>query len=201
MTMDCTTSRESLSARADGEVLAVAEVDLDTHVHGCAPCTAFAADLDLVRRAVMVAAVDDVPDQTAEILGRIPSAPGRSSARFQQALRLVGLIGALQVVLALGLLIGGEATAHATREVGIFEVGLGVGFLVVAFRPARVAGLLPVAAVVALLATVTSVGDLFGGTSSTLTETTHLLEVIGTGLLWFVHRHQGSDRLTAVPTS
>ena len=91
---------------------------------------------------------------------------------------MLALVGVVQLVLAApALLAVGALATHVTREVGIFEVALGIGFLVAARRPARAGGLLPVAAVVAGLITLTSMGDLLAGSTTLLRETSHLLEI------------------------
>ncbi len=105
---------------------------------------------------------------------------------------LLAFAGFAQLVLAgLSLATAGSLAGHATREVGIFELALAVGFLVVAWRPGRAGGLLPVAAVVALLATATSLADVAAGTTSLAQEVGHLLQLVGTGALWALDRRHG----------
>lgn len=189
----CDRWREAVSARVDGESLLVDDVALDAHLADCGACAAFAADVDGLARHVRVAPAEAVPDLTAPILAAVDTPQvARHRRRFGQLRGLLALVGALQLVLAVPALVGaGGLATHLSREVGIFEVALGVGFLLVAQRPARAAGLLPVAGVVALLVVATSLGDVAAGTTTVLRETTHLLEVAGTGLLLALHRLQG----------
>lgn len=202
MPSPCAPFRESLSAMADGEA---APVDVDAvrdHVDGCEPCTVFAAALPGLDRRFRLAPAEPVPDLTARILAAVPT-PGldRARARLTQLRAVLALTGAVQLLLLLPVLLAGDLFAgHATREAGIFQLALGVGFLVVAARPSRSGGLLPVAAVVAALATVTSIGDVVGGSASLLQETVHVLEVVGTGVLWWLHRHDGTATLRPVTT-
>lgn len=201
MSAACEPFRDALSAIADGEVAPVGEDVLQTHVRGCARCRRFAAASDDLARRLRVAPAEPVPDLTASILAAVDSPDvARSRARFAQLRGLLGLVGITQLLLAVPTLVAAGALAtHVTREVGVFEVALAIGFVVVARRPARAGGLLPVAAVVAALVTVTSLGDVVAGTTSLWQESTHLLEVAGTGLLWALDRRQGRATLDPVP--
>lgn len=197
----CTAWRDAVSARADGETLPVEASALDAHLDACGPCATFAADLDVVTRRVRVGPAEDVPDLTASILAAVDTPQvEHHRRRFDQLRGLLAFVGVLQLLLAVPALVGlGGLTSHLTREVGIFEVALGIGFLLVARRPARAGGLLPVAGVVALLVAVTSFGDVAAGTTTAVQETAHLLEVGGTGLLLALHRQQARGILRPVP--
>lgn len=190
MSPACAPYREALSARADGEAMPVAETALDAHLATCALCTAFAATSAELGRRIRVMPAEDVPNLTAAILGALPTVEhSRRQGRFRDLRVLLGAVGVLQLVLAVPLLLDPSALGtHAVREAGIFELALGVGFLVVARWPSRAAGLLPVAAVVAALVTVASLGDVVAGNATLVQETAHLLEVVGTGLLWALDR-------------
>lgn len=193
----CQPYREALSARADGEVAPIGHEDLAEHLAGCATCTAFAAATDDLDRQVRVTRAEPVPDLTASVLAAVDTpVVARARSRFAHLRLLLATAGTAQLALALPVLV---ATGHTSREIGIFELALGVGFLVVAWRPARAGGLLPVAAVVAALVTVASVGDVVTGATSIVQETAHLLEVVGTGLLWALDRHV--DRPSLRPTT
>ena len=189
----CQPYRDALSALQDGEVAPVGHEALQAHLDGCGTCTAFAAASDDLARRLRVVPAEPVPDVTASVLAAVDTpAVARARARFGQLRVLLAMVGVAQLVLAVGALLGaGHLAVHATREAGIFELALGVGFLVVAARPARASGLLPVAAVVAALATLTSLGDVAAGTTSLVQESAHVLELVGTGLLWGVDRHLG----------
>lgn len=197
MPATCEPYRDALSARADGEVAPVSEAALQSHLDACATCTTFAAAVDDLSRHTRVVPAEPVPDLTASILAAVDTPDrARRHARTTQLRGILAFVGVLQLALAVPALVaaGGLAT-HVTREVGIFEVALGVGFLVAARRPDRARGLLPVAAVVAGLVTLTSFGDLLGGTTTWVQETAHLLEVVGTLLLWALDRRRGRTGL------
>lgn len=193
MAITCEHCRDALSAMADGEVAPVDEPTLRRHLDACTACTAFAAATDDLARRVRVAPAEPVPDLTASILAAVDTPDtARARTRFGQLRGLLALVGVVQLVLAVPTVLAAGALApHTTREVGIFEVALGIGFLVVARRPSRAGGLLPVAAVVGTLVTLTSLGDVVAGTTTLVQETAHVLEVAGTGLLWVLDRQRG----------
>jgi predicted anti-sigma-YlaC factor YlaD len=193
----CEPYRDALSALLDGEAAPLPETEVRAHVDGCAACTGFVAASEGLSRRVRVAEAEPVPDLTASILAAVsPPDVARTRARFEQLRALLVLVGVVQLVLAVPVLFAaGGLPGHVAREAGIFELALGIGFLVVAWRPSRAGGLLPVAAVVSVLLAVTSVSDLVAGTAAWLPETAHVLELVGTGLLWALDRRQGSRRL------
>lgn len=184
----CQPYREALSALADGEVAPVGRQALDAHLQSCSTCTAFAAATGDLDRRVRLAPAEPVPDLVAPVLAAVDTPHvARARSRFAQLRGLLAAVGVAQLALALPVV---AATGHASREAGIFQLALGVGFLVVARRPTHAGGLLPVAAIVATLATVTAIGDVVAGTASVVQETAHLLELVGTGLLWALDRHR-----------
>lgn len=188
----CEPYRDALSAMADGEVAPVGEQAVRDHVDACDRCTAFAAASDELSRRLRVTRAEPVPDLTASILSAVDTPDvARVRAHFQQMRALLAFAGFAQLVVAVPALVAaGPVGGHATREVGIFELALAVGFLVVARLPGRAGGLLPVAAVVALLATATSLADVAAGSTAWAQEVSHLLQVVGTGTLWALDRRQ-----------
>lgn len=195
----CEPFRDALSAMADGEVAPVDGDAVQAHLDTCARCTAFAAASHELSRRLRVTPAQAVPDLTASILAVVDTPDvARVRARFRQLRVLLAFTGVAQLVLAAFTLgTAGSVAGHATREAGIFELALAIGFLVVAWRPGRAGGLLPVAAVVALLATATSLADVTAGTASLAQEAGHLLQLVGTGALWALDRRQGRASLHA----
>lgn len=189
----CESYRDALSAVMDGEVPPVGEDAVRRHLDACDRCTAFAAASDGLARRLRVASAEPVPDLTASILTAVDTPDvARVRTRFRQLRVVLAFAGVAQLLLAAPSLVSaGAGAGHVTREVAIFEVALAVGFLVVAWRPARAGGLLPVAAVVAMLVTVTSLADVTVGSASVAQEAAHLLQVVGTGLLWALDRQRG----------
>lgn len=193
----CEPYRDALSAMMDGEVAPIGEAAVRRHLDACGRCTAFAAASDDLARRMRISAAAEVPDLTASILASVDTPDvARVRERFKQLRAVLALAGVAQLMLAVPSLVSaGVVAGHVTREVAIFELALAVGFLVVAWRPARAGGLLPVAAVVAMLATVTSLADVTMGSTSVTQESTHLLQLIGTGVLWLLDRQRGRGPL------
>ena len=195
--MDCEHIREALSAQLDGEDPGVDEARLDQHVAGCAGCTAWADELGALHRLVRVQPAEPVPDLSAAIMASAPTLEGTApwwaplGERISTVRWALFAIALTQLVVAgPGLLLGEDAGAsvHVARELGAFDVALGVGLLVAAWQPARAWGLLPVAAALALGMAVTAVGDVIDGTATTVGEVHHLLELASLVLLWLVAR-------------
>lgn len=197
MPASCEPYRDAISARTDGEASPVGDDALAAHLDACSSCTTFAAAVGGFGRRLRVIPAEAVPDHTFTILAAVQTPHrGRVRARHRQLRVVLALTGIAQLGLAIPLLVAGSTRAgHATREVAIFQLALGIGFIVVAWRPTRAPGLLPVTAAVAVLATVTSLGGVLAGTASLVQETAHTLELTGAGLLWALDRHLGRPRL------
>jgi predicted anti-sigma-YlaC factor YlaD len=186
--MRCEEFQDALSARLDGEALppGLDDATVDAHVVGCVACTAFAAGTAAQHRAIRVRRAEAVPDLTNAILAALPAGarpqPVREWARY--ALLAVAVT---QLVLALPSILLGEdpgASIHVARELGSFDVALGIGLLWAAWQPRRALGLLPM--VVALAGTMfaTAVIDVVRGQAPALGEAHHLLDLAGLALLW-----------------
>lgn len=187
--MDCTTAREALSARLDGELSSAMDTALDEHLTGCPTCTAAAgAFADAGRRARLRVAAD-VPDLAPQVVARVRA---RSEVAPWSPAR-VGLVvvAVAQLVLAVPLLLGHApmASDHTSREIGVTEIALAVGLLAAAWRPWRAAGMLPVVASLALGLAAISVFDVLDGHVPLLAELPHLLPLAGALMLWQV-RHR-----------
>lgn len=72
--MDCDHIREALSARLDGEDPGADPEVLDRHLGGCAACTDWSQDLQVLHRLVRVRPAEAVPDLTAAIVAAAPAA-------------------------------------------------------------------------------------------------------------------------------
>lgn len=200
--MRCEAIREALSARLDGETSDLTDDAVDAHLSTCRGCAAWSEELSVLHRMVRVREAEPVPDLTAAILGTAPVAPSAprrairaepvSAARW--ALFVVALTQLVLAGPALLLGVDGGATVHVARELGSFDVALAIGLLVAAWQPARAWGLLPVVAALALVMGGTAVLDVVRGTTTSLGEAHHLLDLAGVALLWCVARE---DRVTA----
>jgi predicted anti-sigma-YlaC factor YlaD len=81
-----------------------------------------------------------------------------------------------------------HAAAHIANELTSWDLGLAVGFLLVAWLPSRAWGALPVIAVMVALLTWTSVADLVTGRAEPTREAVHALQVAGLGCVWALSR-------------
>ncbi len=198
--MSCDTYREAVSALLDGEDAGLDEDGVGAHLGSCPACAAWADELSTLHRLVRVRVAEPVPDLTAAILERAPSAirsplprrPGLAEV-ISPARWALFVVALTQLVLAApGLLLGedGGVTAHAARELGAFDVALATGLLVAAWQPARAWGLLPVVAALALVMGGTAVVDVVRGTASSGSEAHHALDLAGVVLLWWVARDE-----------
>lgn len=198
--MQCEVLQDALSARLDGEGLPTGVTDalLDGHVAGCPACTAYAAGITAQHRALRVRAAEPVPDLTSAILAAIPQAARprlvREWARY--ALFAVALT---QLILALPAVLLGEdpgASIHVARELGSFDVALGVGLLWAAWQPRRATGLLPMVVALGGTMIVTAVIDVARDQAPALGEAHHVLDLAGLALLWALARppRHTSDR-------
>lgn len=185
----CASVRESVSAVLDGEDAALPSAEVRRHLTTCGDCRRFEAALPGVNRRVTVAGAEAVPDLTATILRAM--APGGEPARrrTRELRSLVGLAGVIQLVLAVPVLVGAVGPAvHLGRDLAAFELALGAGLLLAAWQPRRAAGVLPIAVVVAVVATLGGIVDLATGRASFVSELGHLAELVGVAALWALVR-------------
>jgi len=186
--MECSKAREALSAALDGERAPSTTAELTAHVRTCAACTRFvehARALDAVTHAIRT----DTPDLTAHVLDAARAERHRPDS-WTTCLRL-GLVAVAiaQLALAVPTLIYGSdegAPIHIAHEVGAWDLALAVAFVLAAWRPLRAVGLLPFAAALSAGLILTAIVDVAHGRAIALTETTHLLELCGTALLYLL---------------
>jgi predicted anti-sigma-YlaC factor YlaD len=177
-----------MSAVLDGEPTAETSAALSAHVRSCADCSRYlerARALDTLTHAVRT----DGPDLTAQVLERARAQRHRPDP-WTSSLRL-GLVAVAiaQLGLALpGLIYGTDegAPIHVAHEVGAWDLALAIGFVFAAWRPLRAVGLLPLAAALSAGLILTAIVDVAHGRAVALTETTHLLELVGTMLLYLL---------------
>lgn len=143
---------------------------------------------------------EPVPDLTGSILAALPRStrPQPIGEWIRYALFTVA---ATQLLLALPAVLLGEdagASIHVARELGSFDVALGIGLLWAAWRPARSAGLLPMALALAATLAVTAGIDVARGTAPAVGEAHHVLDLAGVTLLWLLNRPGRQTRPTVV---
>lgn len=193
--MDCEHMRAAISADLDGEELPVDRDVLERHVATCAGRRDYQAAALVLNRQVRVSRAPVVPDLTGSILAAIDTDAHEPAST--QGLRLgVALLGFFQLGLSIpALILGSDAglPVHQARHLGSFGVALGVGLLVAAWRPERISGLLPLAAVLVLCLVGSAIADTATGAVAWTAEFPHVVEVLGLAGLWLL------DRLTREP--
>jgi predicted anti-sigma-YlaC factor YlaD len=193
----CAAVREALSARLDGEASPVEADDVDRHLAACVACRRFEVAVADVGRRTRLAGAPEVPDLSASIVAAVAAEDAGEDRRTRDLRVVVALAGLAQLAVAVPLLLGlVDAGGHLGRDLGAFELALGVGFLLAAWQPHRTAGVLPVAAVVAGTVLVASTLDLATGRATLLMELPHLSELIGVAALWALRR-----RRSGMPTT
>lgn len=198
----CEQVRETFSAWLDGEDGVVSQAVATRHLDACAGCRRYEAALAGAQRRLRLRPALVVPDLTEPIL--VADAARRErELRARAARTLVGLVGLVQLALAVPLLLGVvEPELHLARHLGALELGLGVGLLVAAVQPRRAAGVLPIAAVVATVSVVSAALEIQRGHTTLLAESVHLLEVVAVLGLWLVVRAVGAGaRRSASPAA
>jgi predicted anti-sigma-YlaC factor YlaD len=172
--MNCREIREACSAAFDGEDPGLPRDVVDDHLRACAACRAF----------VSTAELSDLTPRIVAAADEIRAIPPFRSSPVRVALVGVALV---QLMFAVPTLLFGNdegAPVHVAHEVGAWDFALAVGFLFAAWRPLRAVGMLPFVAALSVGLLVTAVVDVANGKTPALLELTHMLELVGTGLLW-----------------
>jgi predicted anti-sigma-YlaC factor YlaD len=182
--MTCERWREAISARVDGEELAVDGRLLDAHVRRCPACRRFAATASIgFGGAPAGAPSDGLPRRVA----RLTAAADRA-ATWNMVRALLAVVAVEIIAVSIPPLLGDEraTSPHAARHLGAFAIAYGVGLLVVVARPARARTMLPVAIVVAAALVIGALVDLAQRRIPLISEAAHLPEVVSVGLVWLL---------------
>lgn len=190
--MQCPTFREAISARLDGEPLGLPSAELDRHLASCPGCASWAARAEQVTRRARLAPAPTVPDLTATVLaalpGDLPAARITARARLAEiALQFALLaVGAAQAGLAWRVLAGTDGLSgplHSAHEDGAWNLGVAIAFLAVALAPRLAAGALTFLGGFAVLLTALTVDDLVSGHVPAERALSHVLLLVGVGLV------------------
>ena len=192
--MHCTDARTVISARLDGEDAPSAAPALEAHLRTCPDCRAFQASATTMHRRLRLRQAEPVPDLSASIVAAIEPADDGRVGSLRAGLAVVAVV---QILIALPALILGDDAglpAHTARHLGSFAVALGIGFLVAAWRPDRVGGVLPLTAALVLCLLLTSAIDVASSRAKALSELGgHATELVGLGVLWLLARETGAS--------
>jgi predicted anti-sigma-YlaC factor YlaD len=193
--MSCTQIRQAISASLDGEQPGVDDRAVAAHLARCPECRAFRERAIALHRSVRVEPAPDLADLAPSILAALDAGARAAPAPDpgpDRALRLIlAAIALVQIAVAVpALVLGADANlpVHAARHLGSFDVALAVGFLFAAWRPSRIAGLLPVAAALVACLLGSSLLDLASGNTAALSEAHHLTDVAGLVVAWLLSR-------------
>jgi predicted anti-sigma-YlaC factor YlaD len=196
--MQCSKAREALSALLDGEPITETSRALRAHLRSCGPCRRFLDGARALNTLTLSQPhLGGTTDVTSEVLERARAERHRADP-WTSTLR-IGLVAVAiaQCALAVpGLFYGTDegAPIHIAHEVGSWDLALAVAFVFAAWRPLRAVGLLPFAAMLSAGLILTAVIDVAHGRAVALTETTHLLELVGTALLYLLMAPRGRFR-------
>ncbi len=184
--IDCETTREALSARADGEATSDDLVFIDAHLGHCLDCRRVAADMERLDRMVRIRPAEPVPSLVAAVTARARPARLGRGGWLRPALAWVA---AVMLVQSLPALLFGDTSGtspHLARHLGAFGAALAIGFAYAAWKPHRAFGLLPFTAALVATTTVSVIADIVTGSRTPLTEVIHVTELAGLALLWMV---------------
>jgi predicted anti-sigma-YlaC factor YlaD len=184
--IECVTTREALSARADGEATNDDLALAGAHLAQCAECRRFASDMERLDRMIRIRPAEPVPSLVAAVTARARPARLGRGGWLRPALAWVAAVMLIQSVPAL---LFGEASGtspHLARHLGAFGAALALGFAYAAWKPHRAFGLLPFTAALVATTMVSIVADIATGSRTPLAELIHVTELAGLALLWMV---------------
>ncbi|MGO4617452.1 zf-HC2 domain-containing protein [Nocardia sp. 2YAB30] len=205
--VECKVCRTALSARIDGERETVPTVRVDEHLAQCPECCSWYVAAVEISKLVRNSR-SHAPDRTDAIFAAAElQRPRRTVASSLRALApsshagltrlLLGLLGVLQVGLALAQLAGldfgmshhaAEATRHLVNESTAWNLAVGIGLLYCAVRPHAAVGVLPVLSVLVAALSAFVVADLHSGVVPLSRVASHGVLVVALALVAVVHR-------------
>ena len=185
--------RAELSAWIDGEQSVALAVPLAEHLTGCAACQEWQQAAQNITRQVRTAPLGPVHDQTEQVLRAVladqaPKRPRRFTRQARVGLAAVAAAQFAIIVPAFLGHVGGGTPMHSSRELGVFNLALAVGFAVAAVRPALARGMLPMAGFASAALIVLSVVDAAQSYTTVRAEIPHLITLLGAVLLYVLVR-------------
>jgi predicted anti-sigma-YlaC factor YlaD len=190
--MRCSTCREAVSARLDGEDAGVPDDEIDAHLAWCPDCAEWAEAASALARAVERTPAPSVPLNPAVLASLTAPEPERRPGLLSvgEWRVLLALVAVAQLVVSFPgvLLHDGHASVHFAHELTAWDMSLAAGFLLAVLLPARAWGMLPLAAVLVAAMVGTSALDTISGNALLGREFVHALEVAGLVCLWAIAR-------------
>jgi predicted anti-sigma-YlaC factor YlaD len=184
----CTEARELLSGYLDdGDEV---PESIKAHLATCVACRSWEQGAHELSRRLIVPAETSGGPRTA----RLPM-PRRFWA-FRLARFALAWIGVLLIAFNLPDLFARGIDVeliHLSRHQSSFSMALGTSFLFVAWRPDRAYGLVPIAAVFAIMLSGATF-DLINGASTIERESIHLVEIAGLVVVWILGMSAGPGR-------
>jgi predicted anti-sigma-YlaC factor YlaD len=182
MTADsCTAARTWLSDTRDGHE--PCDEGHDDHLATCADCQGWVSAFDRINRTVRLRS----PRPTSAARTRILTATrNRHVPERDRVSTVVLAVAAVGMVAAFGLAAAGifghsHLGTPEGRDSEALMLSLAGGYALAAWRPARLApGLLPVALLAGLVTTFTSIAALTAGTTTLVSELSHVPLLLGT---------------------
>jgi predicted anti-sigma-YlaC factor YlaD len=184
--IECVTTREALSARADGEATSDDLALAAAHLADCAECRQFASDMERIDRMIRIRPAEPVPSLVASVTARARPARLGRGGWLRPALAWVAAVMLIQSVPALLFGQASGTSPHLARHLGAFGAALAIGFAYAAWKPHRAFGLLPFTAALVATTSVSIVADIVTGSRTPLAELIHVTELAGLALLWMV---------------
>lgn len=205
--MRCEQCRDILSAGLDNEDAPDERAGAEIHLSECGPCQRWLADATQVTRLARMGVVADSADLADTVLART-SLSGRWRRRVAGAVRVaLGVVGCAQLLIGLAQMTlapaaehdhaaaasGAVPAAHLSHESAAWNIAIGAGFLWIAARRVRPAGLMLVLTAFVGVLGLLSLNDLVTGRVQTERLATHAFVVAGY-LLSFALTGQRFDR-------
>lgn len=185
MDMHCEEARILISARMDDQLGPGEDAGLAAHLRQCSVCARWEERARGLRRAGLRA----VESHRVHAIGGLP----RGFHRHKAVRLMLAWVGVLLVAWNVPEMVsaGTQVSVHLARHQGAFGVGLGLVFLIVAWRPDRAYGVVPFAAIFTVSLSVTALIDVVNGVSTLVRESRHMVELAGLGFLWMLGASAG----------
>ncbi|MFE0153606.1 zf-HC2 domain-containing protein [Nonomuraea sp. NPDC059007] len=190
--MQCRQAREAFSVLIDNEEPEVGIHELRAHLDACQACGDWLSRAGELSRG-LPGLLPPPPDLTDRVMRHLASRPVPPAWPLRLARVLLGALATCQIAIGYAMVIKPDfildtGPIHDIREIGAFNLALGVGFLTAALRPHTVWGILPLATAGAVILTATALWDLYGAATEPLRESHHVIVIVGWAVLVWLAR-------------